>query len=183
MEFILLSLCWRQIIVPLMQGFWHWNHENGIEWSNVPHLLSDVILFSDNEEGFPSFCWSFSSQTLSPRQLSRFWRAGAPVLFVLLMYLRFGWKSFSFNLKYGLDPGPWSLRHHRHDFGDCFLFTVFCHSWFMNTWTKDHISPAAVLHAAAYITARNSCIVARSCPCMGPILSDRIFNTFYVDIL
>ena len=81
MEFILLSLCWRQIIVPLMQGFWHWNHENWIEWSNVPHLLSDVILFSDNEEVFPSFCWSLSSQTLSPRQLSRFWRAGAPVLF------------------------------------------------------------------------------------------------------
>ena len=78
MEFILLSLCWRQIIVPLMQGFWHWNHENGIEWSNVPHLLSDVILFSDNEEVFPSFCWSLSSQTLSPRQLSRFWSAFCP---------------------------------------------------------------------------------------------------------
>ena len=105
------------------------------------------------------------------------------VLFAPLMYLRFGWKSFSFNLKYGLDPGPRSLRHHRHDFGDCFLFTVFCHSWFMNTWTKDHISPAAVLHAAAYIMLRNSCIVARNCPCMGPILSDRIFNTFYVDII
>ena len=101
MEFILLSLCWRQIIVPLMQGFWHWNHENWIEWSNVPHLLSDVILFSDNEEVFPSFCWSLSSQTLSPQQLSIFWSAFCP-----LMYLRFGWKSFSFNIKYGLDPAP-----------------------------------------------------------------------------
>ena len=108
MEFILLSLCWRQIIVPLMQGFWHWNHENGIEWSNVPHLLSDVILFADNEEGFPSFC-VLLIVLLSNTQSSatvKILKSRSSSAFCPLMYLRFGWKSFSFNIKYGLDPAP-----------------------------------------------------------------------------